>query len=80
MVPFDVEQYAMFLRDSVNAIRTRYEKEVKVKALSLPQLENVIQNFTSAAKAFRNKILHLDKSKYVFTLSHILSVVEQSAL
>jgi N-acetylated-alpha-linked acidic dipeptidase len=76
VVPFDIIGYATFLRDSVNSIRTRYEKGVKAQGLSLLQLENVIQNFTSAAKEFQNKILHLDKSEYVFILSHILSLVE----
>jgi hypothetical protein len=73
MVPFNTEQYATFLHDSVNSIIVQYEKEVKAHALRLLQLQNAVQNFTTAAKVFQNKILHLDKSKYVFILLHILT-------
>lgn len=78
MVPLDIKQYATFLHDSVNSILTHYKKEVKAQDLSLLNLENVVQNFTSAAELFQNKILHLDKSEYVFTLSHILSLADST--
>jgi hypothetical protein len=76
VVPFDIKQYAAFLHDSVNSIHMQYEREVKTHGLSFLELENVVQNFTSATEAFQSKIFHLDKSEYVFTLSHILSLVE----
>lgn len=62
IVPFDTRQYALFLHESVNAISTQYEKYVKAYAL---QLESAVQNFTTAAKAFQYKLLHVDKSKYL---------------
>jgi len=60
IVPFDTTQYAMFLRDSVNAVSTQYEKYVKTYAV---QLESAVQNFTTEANAFQHKLLHVDKSK-----------------
>jgi glutamate carboxypeptidase II (folate hydrolase 1) len=60
IVPFDARQYALFLHDSMNAVSTQYEKYVKAYAL---QLESAVQNFTTAAKAFQLKLLHVDKSK-----------------
>lgn len=60
IVPFDATQYAAFVRDSVNAVSTQYEKYVKAYAV---QLESAVQNFTTAAKAFQYKLLHVGKSK-----------------
>jgi hypothetical protein len=72
VVPFDARQYATFLHDSMNAISTQYEKYVKTYAL---QLESAVQNFTTVAKAFQHKLLHVDKSKYVFVLPWVCSVI-----
>ena len=60
ILPFDTTQYAAFLHDSVTAVSRQYEKYVKAYAL---QLESAVQNFTTAAKAFQDKLLHVDKSK-----------------
>jgi hypothetical protein len=60
IVPFDTTLYAAFLRDSVSAVSKQYEKYVKTYAV---QLEIAVQNFTAAAKAFQQKLLHADKSK-----------------
>jgi len=60
IVPFDTTQYATFLHDSLNAVIKQYEKYVKAYAV---QLESAVQNFTTAAKAFQYKLLHVDKSK-----------------
>jgi N-acetylated-alpha-linked acidic dipeptidase len=60
IVPFDTTQYAVFLHDSVKAVSTQYEKYVKAYAV---QLENAVQNFTTAANVFQYKLLHVDKSK-----------------
>lgn len=60
IVPFDTTQYAVFLRDSVNAVSTQYEKYVKACA---DQLASAVQNFTTAAEAFQYKLLYVDKSK-----------------
>ncbi|GFG35523.1 hypothetical protein Cfor_12790 [Coptotermes formosanus] len=67
IVPFDARQYALFLHDSMNAVSTQYEKYVKAYAL---QLESAVQNFTTAAKAFQLKLLHVDKSNHVQNTTH----------
>ena len=63
ILPFNAETYGIQLNREFNKLKNKYGDKLESWNISLSRFESAINNFTSVAKSFHQRLESIDKTK-----------------